>query len=252
MTAFCAFEVNRRGLLGPVAVRLELMGQGRGQGRARWARCTSCGARGADRVSVVWVGPVVPYAAVGGQVERRVLRLPKGAGVNLIPGPPDARARADTRHRPRAPAGALDPSLRPRATSCASRAEGVELVGGRRGGALLRRGHAGPAARACTAGRSPSGAVRDHPDLPVRGVMLDISRDKVPTMDSLQALIDRLASLKVNQVQLYSEHTFAYRDHPEVHAAASPLDAEEIRQLDAFCRDAPRRAGARTRTASAT
>ena len=59
-------------------------------------------------------------------------------------------------------------------------------------------------------GRLPAGTVRDHPDLAVRGVMVDISRDKVPTMDSLKALIDRLASLKMNQVQLYSEHTFAY------------------------------------------
>ena len=66
--------------------------------------------------------------------------------------------------------------------------------------------------------------------------MVDISRDKVPTMDSLKALIDRLASLKVNQVQLYSEHTFAYRDHGVVHAKASPLDADEITELDAYCR----------------
>ena len=85
-------------------------------------------------------------------------------------------------------------------------------------------------------GTLPAGVVRDHPDLPVRGVMLDISRDKVPTKARLEALVDRLASLKVNQVQLYSEHTFAYRNHPDVHAQASPLDAEEIRRLDAFCR----------------
>ncbi len=85
-------------------------------------------------------------------------------------------------------------------------------------------------------GALPAGVVRDHPDLPVRGVMLDISRDKVPTTASLHALVDRLASLKVNQLQLYSEHTFAYRNHPEVHAAASPLDAEEIQELDAYCR----------------
>lgn len=83
----------------------------------------------------------------------------------------------------------------------------------------------------------PEGVVRDHPDLLVRGVMLDISRDKVPTTARLHALIDRLASLKINQLQLYSEHTFAYRNHPEVHTAASPLDADEIRALDAYCRD---------------
>ncbi|HWF16460.1 MAG TPA: family 20 glycosylhydrolase [Acidimicrobiales bacterium] len=86
-------------------------------------------------------------------------------------------------------------------------------------------------------GALPAGVVRDYPDLPVRGVMLDISRDKVPTTASLHALIDRLASLKVNQLQLYSEHTFAYRNHQEVHVAASPLDAEEILALDAYCRE---------------
>jgi hypothetical protein len=71
----------------------------------------------------------------------------------------------------------------------------------------------------------------------VRGIMIDISRDKVPTMNSLRALIDRLASLKINQVQLYSEHTFAYQNHTVVHAEASPIEAEEIRDLDAFCRE---------------
>ena len=84
-------------------------------------------------------------------------------------------------------------------------------------------------------GALPVGTVRDHPDLEVRGVMLDVSRDKVPTMSTLRAMIARLASWKINQVQLYTEHTFAYRDHPDVHRAASPFTAEEILELDAFC-----------------
>ena len=79
--------------------------------------------------------------------------------------------------------------------------------------------------------------MRDHPDLLLRAVMIDISRDKVPTMETLYALIDRLASWKVNQVQLYSEHTFAYRNHPEVHADASPFTPAEIRAIDAYCRE---------------
>src|SRR5260370_11247177 len=85
-------------------------------------------------------------------------------------------------------------------------------------------------------GSLPAGTISDHPDLAVRGVMLDVSRDKVPTMQTLRDLIDRLASWKVNQVQLYSEHTFAYQDPSDVHAAASPYTAEEIRELHAFCR----------------
>ncbi|HEX2737382.1 MAG TPA: glycoside hydrolase family 20 zincin-like fold domain-containing protein, partial [Acidimicrobiia bacterium] len=75
----------------------------------------------------------------------------------------------------------------------------------------------------------PAVTIRDWPDLPVRGVMLDVSRDKVPTTDTLYALIDRLASWKVNQVQLYMEHTFAYHDHEDVWRAASPFTADEIR-----------------------
>jgi hypothetical protein len=79
--------------------------------------------------------------------------------------------------------------------------------------------------------------IEDWPDFPVRGFMLDISRDKVPTMRTLFSLIDQLAELKINQLQLYTEHTFAYRDHALVWENASPMTAEEIRQLDVYCRD---------------
>jgi hypothetical protein len=84
-------------------------------------------------------------------------------------------------------------------------------------------------------GRLPVGTVRDWPDVAMRAVMLDISRDKVPTMDTLLALIDRLAGWKVNQVQLYSEHTFAYTNHEVVWREASAMTAAEIRTVDAFC-----------------
>ena len=65
--------------------------------------------------------------------------------------------------------------------------------------------------------------VSDWPDFPNRGVMLDISRDKVPTMESLYQLVDKLAEFKVNQFQLYTEHTFAYRNHETVWKDASPM-----------------------------
>jgi hypothetical protein len=67
--------------------------------------------------------------------------------------------------------------------------------------------------------------------------MLDISRDRVPTMQTLLELVDLLAAWKINQLQLYTEHTFAYRNHPEVWADASPLTGEEILALDAWCRE---------------
>jgi hypothetical protein len=87
--------------------------------------------------------------------------------------------------------------------------------------------------------RSPLPCLRisDWPDFPVRGVMLDISRDRVPTLETLFALVDMLAGWKINQFQLYMEHTFAYRNHPIVWANASPLTGQEILALDAYCRE---------------
>jgi hypothetical protein len=82
----------------------------------------------------------------------------------------------------------------------------------------------------------PGLIISDWPDFAARGIMLDISRDKVPTMQTVMDLIDRLAQFKINQVQLYMEHTFAYQHHPDVWAHASPFTGQEILELDAFCR----------------
>jgi hexosaminidase len=66
--------------------------------------------------------------------------------------------------------------------------------------------------------------------------MLDISRDRVPTIQTLHALVPRLAEWKINQLQLYTEHTFAYRNHSEVWQDASPFTGDDILRLDAHCR----------------
>ena len=73
------------------------------------------------------------------------------------------------------------------------------------------------------------------PDIPIRGVMLDVSRDKVPTMETLRALVDQFASWNVNELQLYMEHTFAYEGHDDVWRDASPFTPDEIRDLDDYC-----------------
>lgn len=83
----------------------------------------------------------------------------------------------------------------------------------------------------------PAVEIEDWPDLEKRGVLLDISRTKVPTMETLFSLIDMLSSWKINQLQLYTEHTFAYQNHPQVWANASPITAEEILILDVYCRE---------------
>jgi hypothetical protein len=66
---FCAYDVNRRGLLGPVAVRHDLVGRAAGEPLVLGA-LHRMRAGGRRRAEVVWVGPVVPYARVGGTVSR--------------------------------------------------------------------------------------------------------------------------------------------------------------------------------------
>lgn len=79
--------------------------------------------------------------------------------------------------------------------------------------------------------------IEDSPILKKRGFMLDLSRCKVPTMNSLFELIDLLASLHYNEFQLYVEHTFAFTNHDTVWKDSSPLTGEEVRIIDKYCTD---------------
>jgi hypothetical protein len=81
----------------------------------------------------------------------------------------------------------------------------------------------------------PCLAIEDSPDFAVRGYMLDISRDRVPTCETLARLVDLLALLRLNHLELYTEHTFPYSGHEEVWRDASPLLPEEVRWLDQLC-----------------
>lgn len=85
--------------------------------------------------------------------------------------------------------------------------------------------------------RLPCLLIEDYPDFPRRGVMLDVSRGRVPSLDTLLDLADRLAQFKLNEFQLYTEHTFAYRDYQEVWQGWGPLTGEEILRLDRRCRE---------------
>jgi len=83
--------------------------------------------------------------------------------------------------------------------------------------------------------RLPALELSDWPDFPIRGFYHDVTRGKVPTLDTLLALAERCAAHRLNHLQLYIEHTYAFREHPEVWQGASPLTAGEILQLDARC-----------------
>ena len=85
--------------------------------------------------------------------------------------------------------------------------------------------------------RLPCLKIRDWPDFSRRGVMLDVSRGRVPKLETLLDLVERLADFKINEFQLYTEHTFAYRRYKSVWQDWGALTAAEIRTLDTRCRE---------------
>jgi len=79
--------------------------------------------------------------------------------------------------------------------------------------------------------------IDDEPDFPVRGLMLDIGRNKIPKMETLYALIDRLSELKINHLQLYMEgFCFDYATYSSSFPEETPMGAAEFRELDFYAK----------------
>ena len=82
----------------------------------------------------------------------------------------------------------------------------------------------------------PCMEIEDYPALEARGFYHDTTRGRVPRLETLKELADRLSFYKINQLQLYIEHSFAFRKHSEIWTDSDPLTAEEILELDEYCR----------------
>ena len=79
--------------------------------------------------------------------------------------------------------------------------------------------------------------IEDWPELRVRGVYYDVCRGRVAHLDRLFELADNMAAYKLNELQLYIEHTFAFRRHPLIGQNAGSLTGEDIMRLDRHCTD---------------
>lgn len=87
-------------------------------------------------------------------------------------------------------------------------------------------------------GMIPCCRIVDGPALSLRGVLVDISRGKVPRLETLKRLADLLASLKYNHLELYIEgFSYGYRSHPQVWREDACLLAEEVRELADYCQE---------------
>lgn len=82
----------------------------------------------------------------------------------------------------------------------------------------------------------PALEIEDYPDLPNRGFMHDVTRSRIPTMEQLKKLVDKCSYYKLNQLQIYIEHTYLFKDFSEMWRDDTPLTSEDILELDAYCR----------------
>lgn len=86
-------------------------------------------------------------------------------------------------------------------------------------------------------GRSlPCCRIDDGPDFKRRGVYFDVARGKVPTVDTLKALVERLSRWKINEFQIYVKNTFTWKAHPAIGRGFSPYTPQDIIDIEAHCR----------------
>jgi len=83
----------------------------------------------------------------------------------------------------------------------------------------------------------PCCTIEDWPDFATRGLLHDVTRGKVPTLSTLKRLADRLAGLKVNQLQLYIEHAFVFDFDHDICGPDDGLTPDDVRELDRYCRE---------------
>lgn len=82
----------------------------------------------------------------------------------------------------------------------------------------------------------PCVEIEDAPDVMHRGYFFDETRGRVLTLPELKRMVDRISRYKINQFQLYVEHTYLFRNLTEMWRDETPLTAQDILELDEYCR----------------
>lgn len=82
------------------------------------------------------------------------------------------------------------------------------------------------------------GYIYDEPDLKVRGFMMDISRNKVPTLATIKYVVDIMSDLKMNHLELYVEgFSFEYKSFSQYLEDESYITVAEYQELEAYCNE---------------
>ncbi|MDD2681531.1 MAG: glycoside hydrolase family 20 zincin-like fold domain-containing protein [Bacilli bacterium] len=78
--------------------------------------------------------------------------------------------------------------------------------------------------------------INDYPDLAVRGLLLDISRNKVPKLETVYKVVDLMSDLKMNHLELYVEgFSFEYQSFSKYLVEDGYFTISEYKKLEEYC-----------------
>jgi len=81
-------------------------------------------------------------------------------------------------------------------------------------------------------------SIADEPDLAIRGYMMDISRNKVPTVATIKQVIDLMSLLKMNHFELYVEgFSYEYKSFSQYLEKDSYISVAEYQEIEAYAMD---------------
>lgn len=86
-------------------------------------------------------------------------------------------------------------------------------------------------------GKLICGKITDYPDMEYRGFYHDITRGRVPKLETLKKLVDTMACYKLNSLQLYVEHAFDFKEYDFCKEKLGYMTKEETIELDKYCRE---------------
>ncbi len=80
--------------------------------------------------------------------------------------------------------------------------------------------------------------IKDKPDIKRRGIMLDISRGRIQSPETIKKLADIMADLKYNELQLYFDNiVFEYKSMAQYYEIENVLTIENIKDIQAYCKE---------------
>lgn len=79
--------------------------------------------------------------------------------------------------------------------------------------------------------------ITDYPAIKNRGILIDISRDKIPTKETMFGIINKLSRMRINELQLYIQgYPFEYQGYEHLFSDETPYTKKEMKEISAYAK----------------